>query len=343
LGQDGPFPKGVVVIGTTLFLLLGFGVTVLPFLPALFELWKSQDGNPSEIPRNQAVDPRKDPDQVFWYHVYVMRLGSIEELGEALSRGVRENGPLSGPLYFEAGYRSREKVLSMTSVDADHSGQFLEVHARERLTLGVRSRVLWWASADHVTIGDRSELSGKISAKSELRLGVGTTFNLLDSPLIGFGEMPNRRPEDEAIFKKVTGHHVGTGSRRIHSGDLTLPSGCVIAGDLIVRGKLSVGEGARVHGSIKARGRVDIGKKAWVGGSVFSEREVVVGEGARIKGALSGERSVEIRGGAIIGSAESHTSVVSQVIRAESTSLVHGTVRAWRRGEVVSCLGFSDE
>ena len=63
-----------------LYLIPAISLMLAPFIPMLREVFSGSDGKPSEIPQDQAVDPRRGIEQILWYHVHQLGVASIAQL-----------------------------------------------------------------------------------------------------------------------------------------------------------------------------------------------------------------------------------------------------------------------
>lgn len=347
-----------------LFLVGAFLFMMAPFFPMLKEILGCSDGKPSEIPRDQAVDPRRSIEQILWCHVYQLGLGSVEQLQELL-RGtssrphasgtflLRSGDPVPtevregqligyGPVRVPAKRRGGPKILSLTDATTEEGGQLVEIHALGSLTLGRKTRILWWASGERVAVGEDAILTGKVSGSREIRLSNGSLFHLLEAPRIRFGEpgrgrgsergFPVRVPLQEAIPGTVSWEK---GSRRVLCrGEVEIPECVELNRDVIVQGRLVVGEGAVIRGSVKTSGGIILEPGCAVTGSLISRGAIILGPHCRVGGPIVAEDALFLGEGASIGSPERRTTAIGKRVTIGGSCQAHGLVRAWTLGEV---------
>ena len=200
-----------------------------------------------------------------------------------------------------------------------------------QLTLAPHTRVIRWAHAQHLVVGDHCQLAARISATQTLVLGREVRFALLHAPTIRFpGQVPANGcipPDGCWSIGNAEGvrwdaaRGIGRAAQvlqvpplRRWRGDLhadshlSLGEGCEAEGSLRAAGSLSIGAGSRIHSGLIARGEVYLAAGTTVGASIVSETLVVLGAGC------------------VVGVPGAHATVRAPRVEIGPGVVVHGTV-----------------
>lgn len=334
-----------------LLILLTLAVILLPLLPAFREWWRPTDVTPLPIDETDALEP-----------AYLARRFS-EMIGPALDQGLIELGgvPLvhlpanaihaPWPLNAQEVRTQRTRRIWHTDGDCvlpERLHCLAEMSARgalrtaagrtyrallssAQLTLAPHTRVIRWAHAESLVIGDHCQLPARISATQGLMLGREVSFSLLHAPAIRFtGQVQLDWPvppqgrwsigsSEGVLWDAASGtgqvpHALHVPPLRRWRGDLhaashlSLGEGCEAEGSLRSAGTLNLGAGSRVHGGLIARGEVYLAAGTTVGSSIVSETLVVLGAGC------------------VVGVPGAHATVRAPRVEIGKGVVVHGTV-----------------
>lgn len=187
------------------------------------------------------------------------------------------------------------------------------------------------------------ELNGSVAAGRLLQIWPACQFERLASCEIRFGDewhwpegpIPSQHiPMDLPPLFRLNGRAARHGNVHQVDGNLTIPSGHVWSGNLVVRGKLRLGRSARVEGSVKAEGDVVFESGSSVIGHAFSSSSIEIREGARIQGTVATEGTLRVRWGAEIGAEDAPATATGRHILMEQGSRVFGVVMAVESGRV---------
>ncbi|MDQ3494571.1 MAG: polymer-forming cytoskeletal protein [Pseudomonadota bacterium] len=207
--------------------------------------------------------------------------------------------------------------------------------------LGPGSGILRWAHARNLRIGAGSRVPGRLSALESVSLGTDCRFQRVKAPVIDTGpgrdwpEVPapickDAQPRDaDAATEPGALQWQPHSARWTCDGDTMLPPGCVVDGDLIVRGNLQLGAGCVIHGSIKAYRDVEIGPESQVLGSCFSRGRIRVRRDTRILGQLSSIAAISFEDGCMVGRPGRPASTIAPDISIKGTCRFHGSL--WAR------------
>ena len=336
----------------TLFIVyaLGIFVLVLPFFPAIREVMRPSDSKALKITDHILRDPRSGPDFIFWHFAQLVGADSLESMGEIakvtdptlLNDAVYlvPEGPLAAlpknagrvlaarsiELKNKTNYMS--KILSLRSVQTGEENAINEIHAREKLTIKARSKVMWWASAETMSLGDQLDLPGKIQATESIEVDSRISFHHLEAKVIrtkNFTQSSNPLANTfVALPLKDKRNH--------YNENCDIRAGETIEGDLIVRGNLIVHENARVEGSIKGHQQITLMPGASVTGNVVAHGNIECRGNNWIGGTVLGQKNVRFQNGTYVGSENQRITVSADTIQIEGAFQAHGTLRAWKRG-----------
>ncbi len=332
----------------TLFILaLGVIAVFLPFVPTWIEIVRKTDATPLKISTQILKDPRETPIAVFWHLVQLLGLDSLDDLKKKatvkqplmlkeslmavpagiLFEGIPKNvarviAAESIELPSRVAYSC--KILSLGSIlTGDHS-LFNELHADEQLTVSTGSKVVWWATANTITLNPEVKTPGKVQAKTSIRINGPVYFHALEAPLIQNTSHPVIIQEKRTLNP--------TRERILSANDFEVPADEIIEADLVIKGKLLIGPGARIFGSIKAHQGITLGSGAHVYGDVIGLKDIVFSGSNFIQGTLLGNQKIHFGPKCIFGLPESPSTCSAKELSIEGQFQAHGMVRAWKIG-----------
>jgi len=235
-----------------------------------------------------------------------------------------------------------------------------EVWARESLRLGAGSlaralvsdgsihlardcKVQRWIHGDtEVTLGERCQVSARITAGERILLSAGCLSQLVSAPSIEWQsprrpmsmEIPSharrwlrRRRIPETGSNWRISRQETTGGTVFVNGDLILDAEADIDFPLVVRGNLYIRRGALIAGDLKAHGNMVV-EGSTVVGNLCCSGNLLVGEGSWVQGCLRGDSLVWLGDEVVVGRPERPEAVVGNRILLAGTGTVHGRLRA---------------
>lgn len=232
-------------------------------------------------------------------------------------------------------------IVALGEVHLPSRTRLVGLYAQSLLELGPEATVDRWLYVEgDALIGRGATLHGTATATETLSIGPDTTFERISGWLVRAGcpgaarSRPQpRRSQATCLFDAPS--HVRNGFGRLFAdGDLDIPDGVRVEGDLVATGSVRIGAGAVVLGSVKGRESVEIGEGAFIQGAVFSEQDVMVGAGAHIGGATVAEGHLSLGAEAEVGTAARPTTASGRSVELALGSGVHGTVWALEHGVV---------
>jgi predicted acyltransferase (DUF342 family) len=204
-----------------------------------------------------------------------------------------------------------------------------------QLSLSPRSRIIRWAHARSMAIGDHCQLPARISATQVLMVGREVSFSLLHAPAIRFtGQVladwvipPDGRwsigSTDGVLWDAVTG--TGRVPRVLHVPPLRR-----WRGELIAERHLSLGEGCEAGGSIRAAS-LNVGAGSFVHGGLMAPGEIYLAAGAAVQASIVSETLVVLGAGCVVGVPGTHATVRAPRVEIGKGVVVHGTVWSGQR------------
>ncbi|TBR06843.1 MAG: hypothetical protein EPO46_11740 [Lysobacter sp.] len=330
---------------------------MLPLLPALIE-WRRGRSNTLHIPDDDDAGAR--------FFAQRMRARIREDFGDPhdLRRvGASSAYRLAGSSPLDGSYgradTSNPTLVGVRVTLADGCRYFGEIVAFEHLTagagaivraalvesgdavLGERVSVLRWIDAHSITTDNDCRLLGRATAATAIRLGARTEFRRMAAPLIetaGHFDRPEVVTAIDAALDEASGsafiERPDRQGRWCARGDVRIPAGVRVSGNVIVEGSLEIGEGCEIIGSLKAYRHLSIGRSVRVHGSVFAGGRIDIGSSAMIDGIVSSELRVHVDAGVHIGREGREASVLAPEIRLGAANRIHGSVWAGREGRV---------
>lgn len=226
-----------------------------------------------------------------------------------------------------------------TRLDAPGGSVLRAVLCDGDLALGPGSGILRWAHARRVSAGDGSRMMGRLSATESITLGRGCQFERLSAPELRFGNgaagQAARSAPTRAWIADARAHVVRESlDRLLCSGDVSVPAGSLVDGQLIVRGRLTLGAGCHVRGGIKVHGPVVLGDEVCVSGALFATGDATLGMRCAVDGPVSSAGVVRLGAGCRIGRADQPTSLVASVVSVAPGCTCHGSIWARTNGRV---------
>lgn len=233
------------------------------------------------------------------------------------------------PLDLEPGQVFRHELWCRVSYRGAAETRYRALLGERRLWLGPRSTVFRWVHAvDALEVGDEVTLHGRTSSDGMVRLGRGVTFERIGAPMIVVGDRTTTPAPglDGGLpsFELPTERTRALGALRRVEGDLVIPAGTQVDGDLVVAGALTIEPGASVQGSVKAHGAVTLGAGAVVTGSLVSRTDIAIGTGAWLRGPVIAEDTLSLGGGSTIGSVTTPTTVSARRVEVADGSIICG-------------------
>ncbi|MDQ3038497.1 MAG: polymer-forming cytoskeletal protein [Pseudomonadota bacterium] len=219
------------------------------------------------------------------------------------------------------------------------------------IALGPGSGILRWAHAHNLYIGNGSRIPGRISALSSITLGTGCRFVRVKAPAIDLGPQgtwpssapsngvdprPLRADAEDQLPTASDGMHWHRDTARWTSdGDIELPAGSVLTGDLIVRGNVTLGAACTIQGSIKSYRDVIMGIGTVIEGSCFARGKIVLKQSSRVFGQLSSIMAITCEDGCTVGRPGRPASTIAPDITIIGTCRFHGSLWARNSGRIL--------
>jgi len=151
------------------------------------------------------------------------------------------------------------------------------------------------------------------------------------TPVIAHGEArePPIRPDNGLTSWAPEGVRKIGDHLRIE-GDLDIPKGSRVTGNLVVAGRLRIGAGALVEGSIKAHRDIELAEGAQVSGAAVSRARLSVGPGGWIGGPAIAERGLRLSQNAVVGGPSLPATVSATEVELAPGATVYGQISAMR-------------
>jgi hypothetical protein len=250
-----------------------------------------------------------------------------------------------GDLEIPPGFRCALEVYSGGTLRAGAATELRAALADEDIVLERGCRSIRWLHAGRL-LSAKTEvvLQGRASAGEAIALATGCTFERIHAPVVRFGdgpptefaELPGSNAEGPEWHPDgLRPHHEFAAGRLLVEGDLEIPAGARVGFDLVVWGALTLGAGARVEGSVKSHRTLTLAGGAHVDGSAVSRDDIVLEDRSRVDGPVIAEERLVIGAGCVIGAADEPSTVRAGSIRVRAGTVIHGTVWASGRGEVL--------
>jgi cytoskeletal protein CcmA (bactofilin family) len=349
-------------VGVVLF---AIGWVALPLVPALREFFQPTDVEPlSMVSRDNADISR------FARHFREYLDGHLARLpGEVAPDGVlqlpdgaevvRVSQPpdmmpvrslpagsghrivlLDGAAELDGGEMFRLEVRAMEEFAGGSGATYRALLGERSVSLGIRSRVMRWVhGVGALTVGDQSHLYGRSSSDQQIRLGRGVGFDRLGAPVIAVGSgaaapmpsLPGQMLPFEVPEKKA--RRLGDILRV--QGDLTIPAGTLVEGNLVVAGALRLEAATRVRGSVKAHGRIVLASGVVIEGSLVSREEIEIGDHGWIRGPVISEEALHVGPETTIGRLDLPSTASGRTVSLADGAAVCGQVVTQEGGQTL--------
>lgn len=338
-----------------LLLVLFAAVLCLPMVPAILEWAKPSDAEPLHIDRHDALDPSYLADAF------------VGKLAESIAERRRTVGPYQlalapatampwpltaretrkgvtrrawhskGPLVTPPGLRMLATAAAGGSLTTASGGTYHSLWSGELLTLAPGVRITRWAHGRQVTILDRCDLAGRITAEESIMVTGDCSFTLLHAPSVQFGtprsgETPQKPPIDPALPLAL--QPSTSASRAMVLEPLTVSAGSRLYTDVVCHDHMRVGDACEAHGSIKAHGTLMLGTHCRVHGNLVAGKELTLGKGCTVTGSILAEGTIVLGPGCTVGAPGSPATVAAPRIEVGQGTIVFGTVWAGAEGVV---------
>jgi hypothetical protein len=338
-------------------ILVTFAWALLPLLPALREFFRPSDVEPLTMVGRDNADISRFARHFRDYLTgqlerFPAEAGGTADLTGALPDGTPFLRPARVPneiarTGIPAGAATRLVVLDQSTI-LDNIERFeVEVWARDDLfgspgatyravlgeknvELAERSVVLRWIhSVGTLVVGPGSHLFGRASADETIQLARGVTFERAGAPIIAVGvvqprPMPARHTEPGSFQPPSDSRMLGD-HRRVE-GDLTIPDGALVDGNLVVAGNLTLGRGSRITGSVKVHHELRLETGAVIEGALVSRGSISLGQDCWVRGPVISEERLEIGRGTSIGGPGSPTTVSAREVSLGEAVTVSGQI-----------------
>jgi predicted acyltransferase (DUF342 family) len=214
--------------------------------------------------------------------------------------------------------------------------------AARNADLAIDSVVVRWIHADgRLLVGRGSALFGRATSSTEMRLAPNVRFERVMAPRIIVGDEDDEfvppptadllhgEPWARPMTDRIT--QMCADTLRVR-GDLVVPSGAIVSGNLVVLGALVLERGAQLHGSAKAHKGIQLVGENIVTKSLTAREDLHVGERSRVAGPLIGERTVYVHANVFVGTPHARTTVTAPTIVLSRGVTVFGAVAARENG-----------
>lgn len=334
-----------------LLLVLTLLVVLLPLWPAFHEWWKPTDVTPLPIDETDALEPEYLARRFSGLLMPALEQGLIALGGVPLVHLPANAIHAPWPLNAQEVRTGRTRRIWHTEGDCvlpERLHCLAEMSARgalrtaagrtyrallsgAQLSLAPRTRIIRWAHAHSLSIGDHCQLPARISATQVLVLGREVSFSLLHAPVIRFaGQVPpdwSIPPDGRWSIGVAEGVLWDAGS-----GTGRAPRSLQVAplrrwrGDLVGDSHVALGEGCEAEGSVRAGGSISLGAGSRVHGGLVAPGEIYLAAGCAIGSSIVSETLVVLGAGCVVGVPGAHATVRAPRVEIGKGVVVHGTV-----------------
>ena len=338
--------------------LMTLAVVLLPLLPALHEWARPSDVVPLQIDDDDALDPgylaqhfaerlaaALSAGDARLGRSAIVTVASAEEglplsVNEALAAHSRRLWHVHGAAELPLGVRFMGEVAVERDLTTAARGVYRALLAGGRLRLAPSSRVLRWAHAQDIEVGNGCHVAGRQSAERTISVGHSVRFARLHAPEISFDGPAHPSTADVMVpapsviytglpwpaqWDPASGRALATESMRIDAHQAW-------RGDLVCQGDLRLGPGCHVRGSIKTHGRLQLGAGCHVVGNLFAQGRVILGAGCVVQGCVISETAITLEPGCVVGAPTELVTVAAPQIDVAPAVRVHGSLWAELRG-----------
>ncbi len=345
-------------------------IALLPVLPALFNIWSTDNSAYLEIPHDRNDEPRhfsrrlKDisrnsdlsessfvvPDTVNDVAVQLKssslspaappfsRLFSAQPLQAETRIALLKPGvQISAPITWLGDVVSRaDMVLPSQSI-------LRTLRCEGHCLMQPDATVLRWLDARSLYVTGPNTLPQRTTAKHSISMSTGVRFNRLYAPLIEIQKQGESvlsapasddlpaLPPDVEIWRLDADIETLSG-HKLFASDVYLCADSAVHADVVCHGDLHIGERALIKGNLKIRGDLFMHAGSRIIGHVQCQGSITLDRQCEIDGVLSSLRHLSVAGDCTLGTSTAPTSLIADTITLHSGVRVHGQVWARHSG-----------
>jgi predicted acyltransferase (DUF342 family) len=349
-----------------LLIVLTVLVVLLPLLPAFREWWRPTDVTPLPIDETDALEPpylaRRfagllEPalaqQQIALGGVPLMHLPANAvhapwplNAQEVRSDRTRRIWHTDGDCVLPERLHCLAEMSARGALRTASGRTYRALLSGAQLTLAPHTRVIRWAHARSLSIGDHCQLPARVSADQALVLGREVRFSLLHAPAIRFaGQVPLEAtlPPDGRWSIGVREGVLWDAASRTGRAPRALQVAPLRhwRGDLVGDSHVALGEGCEAEGSVRAGGSLSLGAGCRVHGGLVAAGEVYLAAGTEVRASIVSQTLVVLGAGCVVGVPGAHATVRAPRVEIGKGVVVHGKV--WSGPHLRSVGGLRDE
>lgn len=290
------------------FVLLFALMVLLPFFPAVYEIYKREDADKLFVNMDYSKDPRyfgksfrriilnalksnvnysgavrfSEFDLFLTGKNYYLTNGSFERKmskAEIIEVQDEKNNVIENPvncvlfhkrnLIIKDSVKCNKEIYAMGSVDIGKGCRILSLASDGNIVVRQESKLIRWLDAEgNISILENCDLGISVAAGKRINIEKGCSFKRLYGSTIS---------TDKTIGNAVR-QKLKAGEQKFSyvAGNLEIKKGVKIKGNMKINGNFIVNtkERVEIYGSVFAEGYVDIAGNAFVDGSIFSQKSI---------------------------------------------------------------------
>lgn len=247
----------------------------------------------------------------------------------------------ASPIRLPNDFTFSREIYGGANIRSGRKNKLRAVLAEQDLFLRSHSIVARWAHAKRVYVSRRCTLAGRVSAETDMEVGIGSTFHRLYAPRIIFSPRARRHAIspifDRSLALAPFTERIDHLSRTLMQGNKRIPADSTFLGNVSVRGTIQIGRYAHVQGSIKSSGNLTIEANAAIDGAVICGGDLTIYSNCNIRGPILAEGRIFIGQGCRIGNPDAQTTVSAPIILVGENVQVSGSVWASEGGAAMLC------
>ena len=339
-----------IVIAFTFFIILFF----LPFLPAIVEIIRKQDGDPLFIPMDYNKDPRyfcKSFKQILQKaiiglhsdpQISVVMLSQKEKIQKTESICISAGAQVENLLYVQgdivsdvnAHFRKEVYVSGNADIGAGNVLRVLAADGNMTIAAGTTFE-RWLDSQGNLDVGSDCHLGISASCGGRLNLAGDCSFRRLYGMPVTTGNVRDAIEINSptALSAKPT---IEPESSFIRKTDSAIAEWSILNGHSVFLTDVRIGHHSVVNGSIKCYGDIEMEENVTIYGNVFADGKITIGKGAIISGHVFSQDTIIVSENSVI----SRPGVVKSVLGKKSVCLapnvtIYGFISTEGKGKVI--------
>ncbi len=345
--------------GITLIVIVFLLMLVIPFVPALREMFKPKDNKPLLIDKDYTRDPRfldkhlmeeikpaLEASNDNLKNIKYKNNVTIEKVKDyKASEPVTQNHLLivTGDMKVNNGSTFKQPVYVQGKTGLGDNCHLEILMSEGEMITGKNTQIGQWVSSNaNIKVGESSVLGKKAVCSGILQMAKGTQFsNLYAMPVATYDvdfnlDLSKPAAVETTAVQEESMTEVSDMNWYISKGFMTIPPFSLVNNSMVVKSDLVLRRGVVVNGNIKVYGKVILDKDVRIYGELISNGDIEVGEFSYIRENLFTQSKIHIKNGVRIGLPGQSKSIIGKKgVSLEKNVILYGNIVTAGKGVVL--------